>query len=141
MAWSDVFKSIPDVIYKVAKLAVDIQNVQKDVEELQKQNRTLTEKVIQQQGEINILKALNEANNKAHLQEIAIAKHDLEKYIAKEVENIVSSRLARHQIDLQDGLAQFARENLQHSQKLIPATTTASALLPSLDGNDEKSKL
>lgn len=147
MGWSDALGKIPEVFYKVTKLAVDLQNVQKDVEELQKQNRTLAETCVRQEeqikqlkekadkasalsekvgkleNELSLLKSLNEANNNAHLQTITIAKYDLEKHI-----NVA---LGNQAIEFKNELAAFARNHAQH-------TSSAQALITSDDNDGRK---
>ncbi|HEX9005439.1 MAG TPA: hypothetical protein VGB07_36365 [Blastocatellia bacterium] len=133
MGWSETLSKLPELFYKVAKLAVDIQNVQRDVEKLQEQNRTLSEKVNAQENEIKTLKALNEANDKAHLQTLTIAKYELEKHINSEVARIVGAALSSQAIEFKAELAAFARSHAQHSN-------SAQALVTS-DGNDGQKKL
>jgi len=161
MGWIDALKAIPDVIYKVAKLAVDLQNAQKDVEELQKQNRTLAESSVRYQEQIkqlqdsnkehsatiarllkletefSTLKGLQEAHNKAHMQEIQLAKHDLKDHVNDHVKRVEGTLILGFQTmerECKDAVYKYTQSQAQPPQKFIPAQISTTSISP--DGND-----
>ena len=166
MAWSDVIKAIPDVFYKVAKLAVDIQNVQKDVEELQKQNRTLAEtnvrqeeqikqlleevkknsalfeRILKLENELTTLKALQQAHNDGHLNKIKMTEYDLKDHLNQQVKGVEGSlvlKFSKLESEFKAALYDIAQNQPQPPQKFTPRPTAVSALLPAED-NDGQGK-
>lgn len=97
---------------RATNLADDFKRVLQSVEDLQKQNRSLAEtnsrqeeqikqlqseagksavlheRILKLENALDTLRALRNAENKAYLQELKLAKHELESYINKRVQQL-----------------------------------------------------
>jgi DNA repair exonuclease SbcCD ATPase subunit len=131
MGWKDTLAQIPKLLVDAVALANDVSRVQRNVEGLQEQSHNIAEtlakhdanvqhlsndakqipalldKLNKLETEIASIKTLQEANDRAHFQQIEIDKLKLEKYISeqiKQAEGRLDAKFEALKVELKDAL-------------------------------------
>ena len=157
----NALSKIPELVLKAANLADDMKKVQQNVEELQKQNlasaqinakqeeqvkqlqeeikknSALCERILKLENEVSTLKALHQANNNAHMQEMKLAKHELKDHVNDQVKGVESTLILKFQTlerSLAEAFYKYTQDQAQPPQKFTPLQISTTPV-PS-DGND-----